>query len=892
MDKANDLMNREAGFTFPQTKLFAPQIGDDILPRPFLLNHLQQAIPTYPFTLISAPAGAGKTTLLASWLASEPSFPVSWLRLDDEDNDPTLFLSLLLASLRQIAPEFGKVWQALLAETGNVERNMPRLIGVLINEILSAEIRPFALVLDDLHAIQNNAILKGLDHLLENMPQEMHMIATSRYDPPLSLARMRVQNRLAEIRLEALQFDDTEATALLNGRLQLNLSPKQLAQLNQHSAGWVAGLRLLALSFNHLASDSERHAFLQNLLQTERYLFDFFAEEIFNHQPAEIQQFLLQTAVLDEITPTSCQAVTAQQNAAQLLDELLRRNLFLNGSRDKEGRVAYRYHDLFADFLRQQQKRALDPSTIQQLHKRAAENASSADVAIRHHLAAQLWDEASDLITEIGLMELEQGFVRSQIQFWIAQLPEVIVEKRPFLTLILGVIAYRSGKMSEARFELEQCLPQLEGDVRRHWALFYLAGALLELDGAQAQLGIMYQIDLDQLPVPMQILAHLIFVWSYTAMYRWQEATDHLQQMFEMVQAQGDENAFRMVSPHLGINIYFTDLGTAPFKVFCQQAKRYFKNSRIIQMGATLQLGTIAALEGRIEEAMQHATVATEISQQLGGFGYVDQNIGFVHGLVAMASDNDQAIKNALEMGLRYADERGQFRAALVGLAYFNGRIAWLKKNPQRIKEMGLLIDSVDDQLQSLETEAIQALLAGYLADLDGRFAVAEQSIRRAVALQNTYKHPALTGSAGLVLAELYFKWKRPFEALALLQPELLKWKRLGTPGIVLMQGQVILPLLKLAQQENIEPEFIAHLLTLFPNHSANRSVTVPETAETLTPREVEVLYLLVEGASNAAIADKLVISQRTVKAHVSKILAKLNVSSRMEAAAKARTFL
>jgi DNA-binding CsgD family transcriptional regulator len=183
-------------------------------------------------------------------------------------------------------------------------------------------------------------------------------------------------------------------------------------------------------------------------------------------------------------------------------------------------------------------------------------------------------------------------------------------------------------------------------------------------------------------------------------------------------------------------------------------------------------------------------------------------------------------------------------------------------------------------------------LLAAYLADLNGRYATAEQSARRAITLQNRFRHPMATGSARLVLAEFYLKWKRPSDALTTAQPALADWARREMPGVPLLHGSSIMPLLELANKHGVQAEFTQEVLALFPNQSKARAITVPETGQTLTPRETEVLYLLLDGASNRAIAGQLVISERTVKSHVSKILAKLNASSRTEAAAKARAFL
>ncbi len=279
----------------PQTRLLPPKIGDDILRRPLLLARLRQAVTDHPFTLISAPAGSGKTTLVAAWLHDQPSLPVTWLRLAEEENELAGFFMALLAALRQLDPRFGTDWQDLVTTTPDLLGSEQRFIGVLVNEILASSLRPLALVLDDLHLIEDTAVLNALGYLLENLPPEMHVVATSRYDPPLALTRMRLQGRLAEIHLDELRFDESDTRTLLNDTLQLDLAAAELALLQTHTEGWIAGLRLLALSLNRRHSTLGRTAFLQNLAQSGRHLFSFLAEEVFKDQPPDIQRFLLAT---------------------------------------------------------------------------------------------------------------------------------------------------------------------------------------------------------------------------------------------------------------------------------------------------------------------------------------------------------------------------------------------------------------------------------------------------------------------------------------------------------------------------------------------------------------------------------------------------------------------
>ncbi|MDQ5852277.1 MAG: helix-turn-helix domain-containing protein, partial [Chloroflexota bacterium] len=227
------------------TKLYVPQLREDVIPRERLLDALGEALASRQLVLLSAPAGSGKTTLLVTALQTLPDLPVAWLALDEEDNDLIRFLTAMAAALQQIDPAFGATLQALLTAGGlgdyrDSGAQARRLISGLINEIMQRLPERFVLALDDLHRVTEPAVHLALDYLLERLPPQMTVALTTRYDPPLALARLRARRQLAEIRLEDLRFTLDETAMLLNDRFQLQLSPGDLQALQQRTEGWAA----------------------------------------------------------------------------------------------------------------------------------------------------------------------------------------------------------------------------------------------------------------------------------------------------------------------------------------------------------------------------------------------------------------------------------------------------------------------------------------------------------------------------------------------------------------------------------------------------------------------------------------------------------------------------
>lgn len=249
---------------------------------------------------------------------------------------------------------------------------------------------PVTLILDDLHFITNPLTLSALDFLLERLPQTMTLVISTRRDPPLSWPRYRARRRLAELRLTDLRFTIVETNDLLNEALGLKMPPDAVAALQARTEGWAAGLSLLANSLERMIP-GERAIFFEKITHTHQETFDYLSDEVLLRQPQEIQTFLLQTSILHILTPQQCTAVTGLPDTKDILEDLYRHNVFILAV-DSEDRVAgqvsgktrsYRYHALFAEFLRHRLIHEL-PEQVPELHRRAAASEIIPGRAIHH----------------------------------------------------------------------------------------------------------------------------------------------------------------------------------------------------------------------------------------------------------------------------------------------------------------------------------------------------------------------------------------------------------------------------------------------------------------------------------------------------------------------------
>jgi len=424
-----------------------------MMSRPRLFDRLEQGINS-TLTLVSAPAGFGKTTLVREWV-SKCNRAAAWLSLDYEDNDPVRFLTYLVAALRTAAEGIGERALALL----QLPERPPidSVLAILLNEIAVMP-NHLVLVLDDYHVIDNPSIDGALTFILDHMPSQMQLVIATREDPQLPIARLRGRGQLTELRAADLRLTPDEASVFLNRVMGLNLSTDDIVALETRTEGWITGLQLAALS---LQGRSDTTSFIEDFTGSHRFVLDYLVEEVLRRQPQHVRHFLLQTAILDRLNGSLCDAVTGRDDGRATLDALERGNLFLIPLDDR--RYWYRYHHLFADVLR---ARLMEegPHLIPVLHQRAStwcEQNSMPSDAVCHALAAKDFERAASLIELAGPM-LEENPSSVTWLGWIRALPNGLITARPVLSAWYASALLGIGEMEAAEARLRDAERWLE----------------------------------------------------------------------------------------------------------------------------------------------------------------------------------------------------------------------------------------------------------------------------------------------------------------------------------------------------------------------------------------------------------------------------------------------
>src|SRR5574337_51826 len=419
-----------AAVDFALAKIQPPRPRIGLIERPVLAAGLARALRESRLVLLVGPAGYGKTAALTRQIRSLPEgSALAWI-CADEDDQLRRFLACLAAALEpfdlpwRVAPEA----LAMLAEDG---RGIRSVAAELVNALAASEVPHGLIVVDDAHRIEDPRVFALLQALLDRLPERWTLVVSSRVEPPLALARLRVSGDLAEFRRDELRFGEAEVRALVDSLPADPRMPRpSVAELLQRTEGWPVGLRLslnvpVGVAPQRLAGVTQRH------------LFDYLAAEVLDGMPEALRLFLLRCSVLPELTVGRCARVSGDALAARRLEEIERRGLFVSVLQADEPTL--RLHDLVRDFLQDRLQRD-HASEVPALLRRAAADEADPARAVPWLARAGAWDEAAQALRRHG----EPMFMRgagATVEQLLSLFPPALTESRPDLSWLQGLAA-------------------------------------------------------------------------------------------------------------------------------------------------------------------------------------------------------------------------------------------------------------------------------------------------------------------------------------------------------------------------------------------------------------------------------------------------------------------
>lgn len=890
------------------TKLGAPMPKHRLVSRQRLLDHLDAGLAAGArLILVSAPAGFGKTTLMSDWCArSLQQHDVAWIVLDEYDNDPARFWRHVIAAVEGATGRPNA--DARLALRDSPPR-VQSAVAAVVNDLaqqIGADVpaRPLILALDDYQWITSPAVHESVSYALSNLPAHARVGVLTRADPPLGLARLRVRGELIELRAAQLRFTPRETAAFLREVMELELSDDALERVQARSDGWPAAIHLAALAVKSTPPEaaSER---LMSLLHTDRFIFDYLTEEVIRRQPDAVQSFLLRTCVLSHLSPALCDAVTGDANGAAMLARLRHLDFFISPL-DEQG-AWHRYHPLFAQAL-QTMARQQAPQGLTEWHARASDwhaaHGQSLE-AVRHARLADDPDRVMRCIARSYREHLMRGEVMTLMSL-LESLPDDLVRGNARTSL-----AYAWSHIYALRFDrLEHYLGAAEAAAAPDASA---EGEQVRTEAAALR-AIFESVYGD--PTRAKALAEAALRTILP-----DDALTH------MVVRQALGNAARAIG----------NVGDAIREYQASAAiGRSMGFSVLISLAAS-RTAQVLAIGGKLREAATWLREALDTASPTTG----EPLLFSCEALILMAGahyewDEVEAASACAHRAIEMAAQTRN-RAALIFNAAEGARVLLTAEGEASARAFLAQAAEQAATTQSAALERLSALHSAALDALTGRLDAAAAWAESYAAGGISGIMPLFHDAGDLVLARVRLAQGRPDEAASVLNDMIERAVEAGRSRSV-VQARCLLALAR-AEARRPDEALAAIRLALaaaeaegyvrtFTDHGEPMRVLLarartacerpgarspspsrayierllrafggdgpPEGAtrglvEALTPREAEVLRLLVNGATNADIARRLVISTGTVKAHTNRIFGKLGARNRTEASVKAR---
>lgn len=379
--------------------------------------------------MILAPPGYGKTTLLGQWVAAE-SRETAWVTIDSHDDDPAALLSWLATALGQIDPS--------VAARGPARAPSVRAVGLALSRL-----PPTLLVLEDFHRITARPALDVIAELATYVPQGSCLAVCERR-PSLSLGELRTQVAVLELGVDDLAFGLEEARGLFDD-VGATVDDPVLEGLVARSEGWPAALYLAARSMR-----SEASVDLAGFGGDNRVIAAYLESQVKDELPPQLQEFLLRTSVLRNLSGPLCDDVLQDSGGAVALEELAASTRLVVPV--GPSRSWYRYHVLLREFLLSELV-SKDPADAVQLRRRASDWwAREGGLEQALHYAAEAGDD--DRIADLMLRTAQPLWASGRtatVETWLGRLQTTgMLDVRPELSSLWGFLLALAGRATEA----------------------------------------------------------------------------------------------------------------------------------------------------------------------------------------------------------------------------------------------------------------------------------------------------------------------------------------------------------------------------------------------------------------------------------------------------------
>ncbi len=892
------------------TKFFLPTPPPALVSRQRMLDLLDTAV-QYKLVLLTAPAGSGKTVLLSDWAGRVSRASVVWLTLDRDDDSPILFWSYIIAALQRVHPSLGENALLLL---GLPEAPINHALAALLND-LSQTSTDLVLILDDFHTITNPAVAETFAFVVDHLPLNVHLVIASRSTPQLPLARWRVQGTLSEVQPADMRFTLSETTEFLRRSVGGSLAPSHIAALEERTEGWIAGLHMVALS---LRSRDDVDTFVRQFSGSHRYVLDYLVEEVLERQPPALQAFLLQTSLLDKVSADLCDAVLIPSRAAlstdlgdsthTLLRNISRAGLFLMPL-DDTGEW-YRYHQLFAETLRarlEHKHLTLGP----ELYMRASNwylDQGNATEAIRYALAGRHIERAIALIEQVGGPMLVTGEWHSLVT-WLNTIPNHMLAKHPQALIFFAWALSLMGQFEQGELRLRQAEAQVtavhnddtRGELMGQAAALH--GLLASMRGhAQAAVDFSHQA-LELLPPHATAIRGIIAAnlgGIYTLNGQIKAASSMLEQGRRLSQ-QANNQATELSAADTLAQIY-EEQGQIKraFAMYREITTREGASNAHVRVTGPCGMANILYEWNDLDEAHKYGHAAVAAAQRLP-LSELQALSALTLARVLEAQDMRAEANKLLQQA---EDALTAIRHPIVG-PYIEARCTLLHLRQGDVERASRWAAKHSSNLLAHTETLFPAPTSRVLYLLLPRIALAQDQSEQALELLAAFWAAAEgTERAGtlteilLLQALAYYAAHQRKDAITTLIEAMRRAEPEDYTRMFVDEGD---PMRELLNQALVQVDandqrlvsYIQRLLGAFPVKILPVPAPVGLAAalvEPLSERELEVLRLIAEGNSNRDIAERLIVSIGTVKKHLNNIFGKLNVQSRTQAVAKARS--